>query len=152
MTLIENLNINSSDVVCETIDGEVVIVNLQNGDYYSLLRTATDIWSRIEQGTDRDRLIKDLLQSYNASVDEITQAVDQFITVLQTEGLITVEKVTKPKYEKPSIKIIPDLADKIDFAWPEIEKFTDMEDLLLLDPIHEADQEKGWPTAKDAVA
>lgn len=92
MTDIEKLSVNSSDVVCETIDGEVVIVNLQKGDYYSLLRTATDIWSRIEAGTDRESLIKDLLQNYNADVTEITKAVERFINVLQAEGLITVEE------------------------------------------------------------
>ncbi len=25
-------------------------------------------------------------------------------------------------------------------------KYTDMQDLLLLDPIHEVDETKGWPT------
>ncbi|MEL6929624.1 MAG: PqqD family protein [Cyanobacteria bacterium J06600_6] len=143
---------NSSDVVCETIDGEVVIVNLQRGDYYSLLRTATDIWSRIETGADREGLIKDLLKKYNAQASEITEAVEKFITVLQREGLISVEQVAKPTYVSPSIEVILSQEDKLDFEWPEIEKFTDMEDLLLLDPIHEADQEKGWPIAKDAVA
>lgn len=31
-----------------------------------------------------------------------------------------------------------------------LEKFTDMEDLLLLDPIHEVDVAAGWPTTKAA--
>ncbi len=33
---------------------------------------------------------------------------------------------------------------KDDFTNPVLEKFTDMADLLLLDPIHEVD-ESGWP-------
>ena len=37
------------------------------------------------------------------------------------------------------------------FQSPEIQKFTDMEDLLLIDPIHEVDEEAGWPNIKDAV-
>ena len=31
------------------------------------------------------------------------------------------------------------------FMPPLLEKFTDMADLLLLDPIHEVDAETGWP-------
>lgn len=152
MTFLENLSINSSDVVSETIDGEVVIVNLQKGDYYSLLETATDIWNRIEQGTSKEDLIKDLLQYYDAPAQEINEAVDRFLSILQTENLIAVEKAAKPNYVAPTITKLPNPLDKKKFAWPAIEKFTDMEDLLLLDPIHEADQEKGWPNAKDAVA
>ena len=34
--------------------------------------------------------------------------------------------------------------EKTQFEFPIIEKFTDMQELLLLDPIHEVD-EKGWP-------
>ena len=31
-----------------------------------------------------------------------------------------------------------------------LEKYTDMQDLLLLDPIHEVDDGSGWPTPKDS--
>jgi hypothetical protein len=31
----------------------------------------------------------------------------------------------------------------------EIEKFTDLEDILGLDPIHEVDEEKGWPNKQN---
>jgi hypothetical protein len=152
MTTIEKLKINSPDIVSETIDGETVIVNLQTGDYYSLLRTATDIWSRIEKGTDRQSLISDLMQYYNASTEEISKAVNQFIEVLDKEGLITIEEIEKPKYQTPALKTLPNPLETPQFEWPEIEKFTDMEDLLLLDPIHEVEEETGWPNAKDAVA
>lgn len=46
------LRVNTPQVVCETIDGEVVIVNLDKGIYYSLLKTGADIWSRIERQLD----------------------------------------------------------------------------------------------------
>lgn len=152
MGTINKLSVNSGDVVCETIDGEVVIVNLQKGDYYSLLRTATEIWNEIEKGTDTQRLIRDLLQRYEASTEEITKAVNQFITVLEQEKLISIKEEEKPNYEAPRLEILPNPLEKPKFQWPEVEKFTDMEDLLLLDPIHEADEEKGWPQAKDAIA
>jgi hypothetical protein len=36
---------------------------------------------------------------------------------------------------------------KSPFEMPKLSKYTDMEDLLALDPIHEVD-EMGWPNAK----
>jgi len=35
-------------------------------------------------------------------------------------------------------------AERPPFTKPELHKFTDMQDLLLFDPIHEVD-ESGWP-------
>jgi hypothetical protein len=154
MSIREVFKVNSPNIVSETIDGETVIVNLQTGDYYSLLRTATDIWSRIEQGTDRQSLINDMMQNYSSDLaeDDISKAVNQFIEALIKEGLIILEEEEKSAYQPPTLKTLPVPLETPQFELPEIEKFTDMEDLLLLDPIHEADEETGWPNAKDAVA
>jgi hypothetical protein len=35
------------------------------------------------------------------------------------------------------------------FAGFSLESFSDLEDILGLDPIHEADPDKGWPAARD---
>ena len=35
----------------------------------------------------------------------------------------------------------------LEFAPPRLEKYSDLEDLLVLDPIHDVD-EAGWPIAK----
>jgi len=36
-------------------------------------------------------------------------------------------------------------ADRPPFVKPILQKYTDMADLLLLDPIHEVDAGQGWP-------
>ena len=149
MPTIDILKVTSPDIVSETIDGEVVIVNLQEGYYYSLFNTATDIWNRIEKGINRQNLIKELLDRYNCSSEDISKEINQFIETLQTEGLITIETIEKPNYESPCLTKLTNPTEKKYFQPPEINKFTDMEELLLLDPIHEVDQEVGWPAAKE---
>jgi hypothetical protein len=37
---------------------------------------------------------------------------------------------------------------KLPFQKPLLQKYTDMEALLLVDPIHEVDEEEGWPKQK----
>jgi hypothetical protein len=39
-------------------------------------------------------------------------------------------------------------ADRPPFRTPRLEKFTDMQDLILLDPVHEVDA-RGWPHLPD---
>ncbi len=138
--------VNSPQVVCEMIDGEVVIVHLEKGYYYSLLKTGADVWSRIERRIDSHSLIKEMTQAYDGSAEEIATAIDEFLENLQHEELI----ITDSTMESVNTDNNTEITNKGRFEKPMLEKFTDMEDLLLLDPIHEVDVEAGWPNAKTA--
>lgn len=142
--------VNSPQVVCETIDGEVVIVNLDKGIYYSLLKTGADVWSRIERQIDRHSLIQEITQAYHGSAEEISDAIDEFLGNLQQEELIIIDANIEATSIDNNIQETATTTDKPRFEKPMLEKFTDMEDLLLLDPIHEVDVEAGWPNAKTA--
>jgi Coenzyme PQQ synthesis protein D (PqqD) len=142
--------INSPQVVCETIDGEVVIVNLDKGIYYSLLKTGADIWSRIERQLDRHSLVREVAQAYDGNVEEIAAAIDEFLANLHQEELIIAVSIAEVANIDNITKKIALVTEKPRFEKPILEKFTDMEDLLLLDPIHEVDVEAGWPNIKAA--
>lgn len=150
MELNQNFRVNSSQVVCETIDGEVVIVNLEKGYYYSLLKTGADVWSGIERRIDRQSLIEEMTQTYHGRTEEIAAAVDEFLDQLQHEELIVVGSASAPAPPRSASPTHSEPIEKPGFEKPVLEKFTDMEDLLLLDPIHEVDMEAGWPSAKIA--
>ncbi|MDF5726199.1 MAG: PqqD family protein [Rhizonema sp. PD37] len=142
--------VNSPQVVCETIDGEVVIVNLDKGYYYSLLKTGADVWSRIERQLDRHSLIQEMMQAFEGSAEEITVAIDEFVENLQLEELIVADSKIESVSINNNSQKNSGITQKVHFEKPLLEKFTDMEDLLLLDPIHEVDVAAGWPNAKQA--
>ena len=50
MSKSKSFKVNSPKVLSAAIDSEVVIVNLDSGDYYSLLKTGVEVWSAIEKG------------------------------------------------------------------------------------------------------
>ncbi len=138
--------VNSPQVVCETIDGEVVVVDLERGYYYSLLKTGADLWSCIERHLQRDDIIQEIGQKYDGTIAEITEAIDEFLDKLQHEGLIVADATITPGAINEQESVTS--SEKPKFEKPILEKFTDMEDLLLLDPIHEVDVEAGWPNVK----
>ncbi len=145
----ESYKINNPKVVHENIDGEAVIVNLEKGDYYSLVQTAADVWDMIEKGLSRDHIIEGMLQQYEGDRKEIESAVNNFLEELQREELIIVSQnngsINTPITE---VQIQTNAnQEKLKFEPPALEKYTDMEELIALDPIHEVD-EMGWPNAK----
>ena len=139
--------INTASVVNELIDGEVIIVNLKKGDYYSLLSTSAEIWTAIEQGQSSAQIVAQLTQNYQEESETIAQGVQSFIEQLIEEEIVT--ELTDDTHEDEILSkdVGNNGIDKSPFEIPKLSRYTDMEDLLALDPIHEVD-ETGWPNAK----
>ncbi|MBW4576543.1 MAG: PqqD family protein [Aphanothece sp. CMT-3BRIN-NPC111] len=152
MLVSESFIINSPKVVHETIDGEVVIINLEEGTYYSLVKVGADIWNAVERRISFGDLIEEIQMRYSGDKEEIEESVKALIKELQQEELIISNDVSSTQENSFSVEIkTSDNLEKIKFEIPKLEKYTDMQDLLLLDPIHEV-EETGWPKAKVEVA
>ncbi len=142
--------INVPKVIHETIDGETVIVNLDSGNYYSLDKVGADVWALIGANIPVQRIVFDLTSRYEGEQKEIEQAVHQFMDAQQQNALIvTDESQGSGNDANPGTKDeIEPLKQRSKFEAPVLNKYTDMQDLLLLDPIHDVD-ETGWPSAKN---
>ena|ERR1035437_2665002 len=133
--------VKKPDVVHETIDGETVIVNLENGVYYSLRNSGVDMWNLLEAGANLDELSEAMVGRFDGSPDVIRRAITELLVALQQEGLV---KVSSTKLDDDQTDLIQPQSEKAKFEAPVLEKYSDMQELLLLDPIHEVDEE-GWP-------
>jgi len=137
--------INKPKVIYETFEDEQVIINLDTGNYYSLDRVAADIWGLIEQGLTVGDVIEGMACRYAAgSRSEIETEVKKFIAILQQEALIV---PAEAKTGTPVPTGVSPEAAKQAFCPPALHTYSDMQQLLILDPIHEVD-ETGWPAKK----
>jgi hypothetical protein len=147
-----SLRINTPKVVHETIEGETVILNLDSGNYYSLEGLSGDIWSLLERDASAGEIIDWICRLYEGDKREMEDAISDFINNLLKEGLISSapESSTKPDLE-PRISARVSLSSNVartSFKRPVLNKYEDMQDLLLLDPIHEVTEDAGWPIRK----
>lgn len=139
--------INRPTVIHENFDKEVVIIEFNTGNYYSLDKAGADIWGFIESGANVGEIVEAITHLYKGSPSVIEDAINQILDELQQELLIVPYNSKEPGNNKEvKLSIKPD-TEKPDFEVPVIHKYTDMQDLLLLDPIHEVD-ETGWPNIK----
>jgi hypothetical protein len=135
-----SFRVNTPSVISEIVDNEAIIVNLDNGAYYSLRDTGCVIWRLLEQGATTAQVVTQLSQQYGGETAVVITAVQQLIAELQAEALVS---PCNEAVKSPSLPFIGG-DDRQAFTEPVLEKFTDMSDLLLLDPIHDVDAE-GWP-------
>jgi hypothetical protein len=134
--------VNSPNVIHETIEGEVILIDLKTGTYYSLRDSGAAVWQAIGQGAGEDVIAAELQSRYNASEEEIRDAVRQLLAQLEGEGLIRADEGEADQAATPSA--MGNGSARLPFAAPVLEKHTDMQDLILLDPVHEVGAE-GWP-------
>jgi len=139
--------INTPDVIYENVDNEVLIIEFNTGNYYSLNNSGADIWELLAAGTTEARIIQIIGKKYNSGNEEVQPAVDNLINELVEEKLIVPIKTEgNDAVNSVEMDISPPSID-LAFESPTLQKFSDMQELLLLDPIHEVD-ETGWPAPK----
>jgi hypothetical protein len=130
-------------VVSETVDDETIIVDLETGSYYDLNAAGGCIWSLVTRGHTPEDSASELVSRFGADADEARRAVDALVARLLEEGLLAElppEAAVTPNGAAPG-----ELSNGARYEPPVLHKHSDMQDLLLLDPIHEVD-ETGWPS------
>lgn len=133
------------NIMHETIDDEVVVVNLDKGTYYSFDGVGGRIWEWLDgDGQSLDSLAAKVAANFTGKPDHIAATVQRFLAQLSAEALVSVNSAESG----PALETGTPAADAPAFAEPVLQKYTDMEALLLVDPIHEVDEEAGWPQAK----
>ena len=78
-----------SEAFSETaIDGEVVLLNLQDGTFFSLTGTAVLIWQLIDGSRDRAALLTELALTYGADSATMALDLDAFLARLAKAGFL----------------------------------------------------------------
>jgi hypothetical protein len=134
--------------VHERFGDETVILNLDSGSYYSAQGIGTVIWSLVSDGASEAAILQHMRAEYTGNGDEIASATAKFLDQLVTESLVEPDNIVDGGGEQaPTMAKAPNKSNA--FSLPLLQKYTDMEEMLLLDPIHEVD-EHGWPSARRA--
>jgi hypothetical protein len=123
----------------EELDGEAVIIDLASGRYHATAGVGATIWRTLRAGADEDSVMAEVLRCHTEVPADASASVAAFIGTLRAAGLVT---PGAPALAAPA----PTNAEPLPTAWvdPTLESHDDLEDLLLLDPVHDV-SESGWP-------
>lgn len=131
--------VRSTDIAHDAIDGESVIIDMAQGVYYRLEGAAALAWQALIDGTGTARIAADLSARFAADEAAVAAEVDRFVDDLQANGLI------EPRADAAeSSSPIAALAERAPFAGLVVHRFTDLQELFWIDPVHQVD-EAGWP-------
>ena len=131
--------INAPRMIHETIDHETVVIDTESGVYFNIGGWGYLIVQMLETGATVSELTAQLAAHFAIDATTVRPLVEDFTAQLQAVDLVVPAAATNqggigaplPGSHEP-------------FSPPVINKFTDMQDLLLIDPIHEV-EDRGWP-------
>jgi Coenzyme PQQ synthesis protein D (PqqD) len=136
--------INSPHVVAETLEGETTIVDLDSGTYYALNESGSLIWDGIIGGGEQGSVAARLRAAYELDEAEASKVVADLVAELTAAKLILPAEGAAANGAGPTTNGAGAKDLRGAFSTPKLSTYTDMQELLLLDPIHEVD-ETGWP-------
>jgi coenzyme PQQ synthesis protein D (PqqD) len=138
--------VDPSRIVHETIDGETILIDLETGTYYSLRGCGSEIWALLVAGWIETDVIREMQRRFDVDAEAVRAAVAELIAQLKAEGILdpdTADRDSEDPDDMPG-NGSAERTPRRPFEAPVLERYTDMQYFLLLDPIHEV-QEGGWP-------
>lgn len=135
--------LNGGSIAHERVDGEVIAIHMTEGHYFSMSGPAADVWSLLVDGYSAQE-ISTFLSGVFERVVEITD-FEPFVSQLVAFQLI----VPSQAQDAAVGAELPNDYERRLWSQPLVEKFEDLEDLILLDPIHDTNR-LGWPYVGEA--
>ena len=125
------------DIVFEDFDGDLVVLNLSTGQYFGFNGTANVVFEALIAAVSFDDITKNCASVTNLS---------NFLSQVQEFGLVT--KSTAPK------ALSDELSKKLQSCngLATVDRYDDLADLIVADPIHDTNNEQGWPVVEQKTS
>lgn len=143
MAVSQHNRINSPLVATQEIEGEAVLINFDTGCYYSANRTGAIVLQLLRRDLSAPEISADLASRFAVSLPVVAEGLVSFLSHAEGEGLIVAGEQSSAHSDGPGGS---SARSEGEYLPPLLEKFDDLQDLLMLDPIHDVDQ-AGWPVA-----
>ena len=135
------VSLNTNNVVFDVIDGEMLAIRSDSGSYYSMRGSAATAWCALISGHHVDHLDGPVAEHHGGDPSVVSRELRRFATDLLEESLLIL--CESDDLERSDLRL-PEETRLRPWEPLNFEAYTDMQDLLLFDPIHEVDN-SGWP-------
>lgn len=118
--------VNDSQIVAELFDNEAIVMNLNDGVYFTLSGTAAEIWSLIEAGLDAKSMVAWLTARHDVDAPQCRADLSALLEELVRNAVI-LESDAIQSSEPSEGTFGP-------YSKPELTRHDDMSEVLAMDP------------------
>ena len=81
-------------VLFHDVGDEIVLLNVETGDYYGLNKMGSRIWTMVHEGRSVDGIHATLFDEYEVSPGRLEQDIQVFLALLQSKSIIEINERT----------------------------------------------------------
>jgi len=120
---------NREEIAAKVIDGELIIIRLSDGTYYSMDSVGTCVWQLIDARHDVDAIARALADWYSLPIARVSTDVSALLRELLAERLIVAASDASE-----AVSVVDPPAEPRVYETPSLQIYRDMGNLLALDP------------------
>jgi hypothetical protein len=124
-------------IVADVFADETVLINVEKGLYFSMQGSATQIW----QAFDTPQTVSAVLAALTSGLSPAQGEEVAGTVAVMIEHELLVEAEAPPAGGGTTLYSLAGAA----YAVPVLSVFSDLAELIAIDPVHEVDEGAGWP-------
>ena len=136
--------VRDKNVVSEVIDEEAIVMDLSTGAYFSSGGAGALIWDGIVCGFEAARIKQRVQQAFCVDPTRLNTDFEAFLVLLLANKLVDFAPEASVSDADWSV---PLPAEPRGYEAPVLNRYDDLQELALLDPIHDV-EDSGWPNRK----
>lgn len=82
--------VRDNDIIFSELDGEAVMVSMEQGEYYGINPIGTRIWNEIETPRQVSDLCELLISDFNVTLEQCSKDVLVFLNVMVGKGVVKI--------------------------------------------------------------
>lgn len=136
--------LNEAKMFSDIADGVAIVINSETGIYYGMNNFGTTVFENILEGASTEDVVAAIKVLPNAPEDAEAR-VQAFVKELLAFGILL-----QGATAGASVNLDAEAARTDQFSMT-VQEFSDAQELLLADPIHEVKNDTGWQPDKSAL-
>ena len=139
-----NYVLNEEKMFADVTDGIAIIINSETGIYYGLNGLGTAVYENLTNGVSSEKVLV-ALKALSGAPADIETRYNNFI-----KAMLDYELILEGADKNAEANIDANIAAEDNFDL-SVQEYSDAQELLLADPIHEVKEETGWTPEKDSI-
>lgn len=125
---VRRYSVREKEIAAKVFDEEVIIINLATNIYFSFRATGHQVWQMLDAGWSFEEMAHAFAEIYDIDDETVCSDVGNLIDELLHHGLVEADPARTRSQDFLAS------ADGSGYTPPNLECYTDMQDLLALDP------------------
>ena len=140
-----NYRLNDAKMFADVTDGIAIIINSETGIYYGMNEFATKVYEYLQNGASAEKVLEAIKNVPNIP-DYTIDNFEMFINILLKKEIM----LPSNENNEMNVSFDANMVKENKFAI-ELKEYSDAQELLLADPIHEVKEEEGWSPEKSSL-